>query len=584
MAARTSYEYDHHKGSCPLLRSVGRWRLGLFLLINLSLFGAANVFWCYLSSGRWLGFSHAAFMRGITTPIGQTFTAPLNILTHPWMIPVFGLLLAVIAFVPVVVSVLYRLSFAMMFVVLVAFLGQAPTLALVLAVGCILAARTSLRSDMPFLAAVLGMLPVAGYLFGLGFVDLDSAAALPLQRWVLYGPFLIAVIAAVLAAAVVLALARVTKFRPGVLWPVLALLLAGPITLFYLKTGPDELEYCLIVRPLAPGDAIFGEESLESWRSQHGEGLNEQTLTIGVKDDLARRRAKLVGECEDFVRRYPMSKRAAIVLWVEAQCRSLRLDARALAGGVVKHTAGYVLPESKEIWQRLRDNHGGTPQAVLAQWRLGQLALREQRTDEAYDLLTDAARKLRDILSKWESRSTLQNMVGVFSEADNIPAYEYYGCALSLVERSIWLMAKNDVLNNARSAEALAALLNVNQQTLSRKEHYQCLNQLALRYESTPMGRNIILEAALAETDLTLRAKMLNHLAGQQSDIDAAIRANYELGKLLVPNEHLKLLPDIEPPAVYFRRVVQGPPSPWSKLAAEELLSPRTTTQPKAER
>jgi len=244
-----SEAYDHHKGSAPLLRPTNRWRMGVFLLINLLGFVLVNAFWLYLSTGKWVDFSPAGYHRGLAIPIGEMLIHPLNVFTHPWMILVLGLLLAVVVFVPIIVAVLYRLLVAAAFVGIIAVFGHAPVLAAAVGIGCLLAARTSLRSDMPFLATLLGLLPVAVYLYLFAFLGTD-AAVLASQRLVLSLPFLVGGVAAILSAAVVLALARVTGFRPGVVWPVLAVLLAAPAAMFYTRIGVDELQY--IQRVLSP--------------------------------------------------------------------------------------------------------------------------------------------------------------------------------------------------------------------------------------------------------------------------------------------------------------------------------------------
>ena len=262
MADKNIETYDHHRGQTPLLRPTSRWRTWLFLSVNLLGFVIVNAFWRYISTGRWMDLTLTAYRRELAAPLGKMLTYPLSVLEYPWMIVVTGLLLALVILIPVIVAVLYRLIYAAMFVVVLAVVGQAPMLAMAVAVGCVLAGRTRLRSDMPFLAAVGGMLPVAGYLYFFGLAEAGSTAMLPLQRLVLNAPLMVGGVSAVLAGAVVLALAQVTKFRPGIVWPVLVVLLAGPCVVFYTQIGPAELDYALITRQLAPGNVLFSSQTL----------------------------------------------------------------------------------------------------------------------------------------------------------------------------------------------------------------------------------------------------------------------------------------------------------------------------------
>ncbi len=574
--------YDHHHGNEPLLRSGMPVRTGIFLCVNLLLLAAGASFWQYITTGRWLDLSYQGFLEGMRVPIGQGFTDPLNCLSHPWMIPIFGLVLSVLVFTPIVVAVLYRLFFAGFFILIVAVIGHEPILALVLALGCVLAARTNLRSDMPFLAVMLGLVPVAAYLFALGFLDIESAAALPLQRWVLYGPFLLAVMASIVSVALVLLVARLTAYRPGIIWPMLVLPLAVSATLFYTMIGPGEIAYSLIVRPLAPGDALFEESTLTQWSSKHrAQGLNPQTLRVRLKDDTARRREELIGKCEEFHRRYPRSRRSAAVRWIEAQAQSLRLDIMALSAGLVQYSAGFVRPESAPAWRRLMDLCPASPQAALAKWRLGELALRSGRVSEADELLGEAVAQIEAHLANDGGRAPF-TVVSVF-QTDEKPLRSYYTDALLEIRRLTWLMEQNDVLTDDRSAKALAALLEVDTHGLDRSERYRRFSDLAGRYEDTRMGRNIILAAVLAIDDVAQRAERLHYLANQPDDIDAAIEANYELGQLLLQSEVLTLLEGIRTARDYFEEVLNAPASPWTQSARKHLQWLKVSTRPARE-
>ena len=82
-----------------------------FLAVNVVGFAVVNAFWHYLATGGW-GFSFQA----IRSPLGEMFIRPLHVLSYPWMIPVTGLLLGLVILVPLIVAVLHRLLFAVIFV------------------------------------------------------------------------------------------------------------------------------------------------------------------------------------------------------------------------------------------------------------------------------------------------------------------------------------------------------------------------------------------------------------------------------------------------------------------------------------
>ncbi len=579
MAPPTDQSYDHHRGALPLLRKVGPLRWGLFAAVNLAVFAAANAFWQYLTTGRWLDFSLQAYRRDLAAPLGEILLRPLSAFSHPWMVLVIGVLLGVILFTPVLVSVMYRLLLAGGFLAIVAVLGHAPLLAAVLGVGCLLAGRTRLRSDLPFLAVLLGLVPAGAYLYFFVFFGADSAAVQPLQRLVLAAPFVLAVVVAVLASAAVLGIARFTGFKPDVTWPVLLLLLVATLAAFYGRVGADELEYSLITENLAAGDAVFEPLALETWsRQNRTEGLNPQTLHIRIQDDLQRRRQELIDRCLGFVGRYPSSERAAAVLWMAAQATSLQLDSPSLEVGLIKCSASHPLQASAGLWERLVNEYGQSPQAGVAHWRLGELAMREGDVRAAYQHLVRAQELLshRPVAAKTATASG--SITEVFAAMPSVPMDRYYTEAAFAVRRLLWLMDYNDVLNDPPSAEALAACLNCD----PHDAHYlDRLSELAGTYEHTHLGDNLKLAVALACPNLYERAEMLILLA-ERPGSDAAIEADYELARLAMRTAEapaLVLVENLHKAEDYFRAIQAAGPSPWKAMAEEYLASLKAASQ-----
>lgn len=582
-----------------LVRTRGAWGTGFFLALNLAAFAGVSVLSRYVATGEWINLSPAAYYRDPIAGFSEVFLHPLSIFTHPWMIVVLGLLLGLSIFVPVVIAVLYGPVPSFVFAVMLAVLGHAPVLGyapalgVVLAIGCALAGFAKLRRDMPFLALILGLLPAAGWLALSALAVGDAAAVLPLQRWALYAPFLIAFIAAMLAGAVVLGLTWLAGYRPGAVFPVVVLLLAAPAAIFHLRIGPDELDYALIVGRLQTDGSIFEDEALEPWtRRNRAEGLNRQTIRVRVEEDLKLRRDGLVDRCEQFLQRHPDSRRAAAIRWLRAQAVSLQLDAVAFAGGLIKYSPSYPLPTAAGAWRDLLDYHAAAPQAALADWRLGELNLRAvarpspkspaDLVEQAAEHLHRAAETLGEMFPTVAQRQGRAAPARMFSPATDVPDRDYYRGALEAVERLVWLMEQNGVrveygkLADANSAEALAAYLDVNPK---RPDHYKRLSALlspaAGRREGTAMGDNLKLAVALQTADIYERAGMLIQLSRDERT-DAAIVANFELGKLALRTAEapaIALVKDLKTPEEYFRTVIAAPPNPYQQKAAELLTA-----------
>lgn len=607
---------DHPRRATPLLRPTSWRRLALFLVANLAGYAYVNAFWLYLSTGQWCRLRPASFVADFTSPttLPDLFERVLDVLAHPWMIAVGGVLLGIVLFVPLIVAVLYRLWFAMLFVAVVLVAGHAPAMAVALAAGCVLAARTPLRRSAPYLAALLGMVPVGLYLYLFSSADSASVAILPIQRWALKAPYLLAVLLALAAFAAVLNLARLARYRSGVIWPVLTVLLAVPVTIFYWKIGPAELEYQLIAAPLAAGDALFEPVEGKAWVALHQEqGLTTEALAQRAAGVLEERKAALQKRCRRFLERFRGSPRAPAIAWVLAQCQGLQLDRPALEQGWVKSTAAHPAPVPNEesepeprrlelrkgaieaaarAWETLLAEYGDSPQAALAAWRLSELDIRRAALpgvppEDAARLLRhtdvrlqEAMARIVTILEDWDARQGADRGQRVFSLASSLPPREYYGQALEAIRRLLWLMHHNDVLTDLRAAQAMGEYLQLNGYGAGRAAYQRQVYDLAGKYEDTPMATNLKLAAALTQEDPNRRADQLVLLAEQTIDPEAAVEAAFELGHLLLQAPSLRSRPDVKDPRHYFRLVRDEPGNPWQKAADQRLQAMKTTSQP----
>jgi len=574
------------EGPGMLAWSPRTWRLGFYLAVQLAAFGGVCAFWRFLATGRWCDFRPIAYYQDLITPLGEIFRHPLDVLAYPWMILVTGLMLGLLTLVPVLVAVLYRPLLSTGFVLAVALVAHSPVLALAVGIGCVLAGRSRTQNDMPFLAMVLGLLPAAGYFTLSALAGVDPAAVLPLQRWALYAPFLIAFVSAVLAGAIVMGLGRLVRFRAGPIWPLVVAALAAPVAVFYAEIGPDELGYALIASRLQTGGALFEDEALAPWiRRNHGEGLNPQTARARVGEDLARRRDELLDRCRAFLDTFPDSRRRPPVLWLMAQARDLQLDEGAFAGGLIKYVASFPLPEAAPIWRELLSGHPASPQAALADWRLGELALRAAAGADAADPnalvregdehLQRAAEALEKIVAAAVEHLEM-DPPRLFSAPADVPGEETYRGAKEAVDRLIWLMERNGVLTDPNSAEALGALLDLDPK---QPGYYSRLTALlsdrTRAREKTAMGDNLKLAVALHTPDLYEQADQLIQLARDERT-DAAIVANFELGKLALRTAEdpaIVLITDLKTPQEYFQLVIAAPPNPYRQKALELLAS-----------
>ncbi|MBN1555241.1 MAG: hypothetical protein JXA11_10885 [Phycisphaerae bacterium] len=567
--------------SPPLLKPKNTLRWLVFVALNFIGYAAACVFWRYVQSGSWVDFHAGAYRRDLTTSLGQVLLEPLGIFTHPWMILILGAVLAVLIAVPLATAVMYPLLLALVFVVLTALLAHAPWLALAMAVGCIVAARSRLRREYPYLAALLGFLPVGIYLYLLTYAGIDAALLLPLQRWILAVPFVLATLLTIAVLAMVVWVARILKFQPGVVWPSWLLLLPPAVGLFYWQIGPAELQYTLLTRTLAPGSSLLQAMPQEQWAQRFGPGLNERNLESRLEEDLDQHRQSLEERCESFLRRFPRSDRAPSAAWIAAQARSLQRDRRPGGEKLISYTAAWVNGHSAAAWRRLLETYPQSPQAALAQWRLGELAFRDaanlnqqaalDQAATADKLLRTARDRLREIVAR-QSEEEPTRRAGVFTPYPSQPRLDVYRRALFEAELLTWRIAQNDVLKDPRCARALAALTAINPYAPDCARNVKKLSRNA-EFRDTPMEDNLRMAAAKLRADPYDRAEAMLSLAADQRT-DTAIEAHFELGQITIQTtlaRAISLMEGIAAPETYFKIVVAAPPNPWQPQALENL-------------
>jgi hypothetical protein len=568
MTAHFTERFDHHRGKLPLLRRTSPLRTVIFMGITFAGFLLINAFWLYISGGRWVSFRPAGYWHDLVQPLGETFLTPLSVITHKWMIAVAGLTLGLMVFVPIIMSVLYRLSWAVPAVAIVAFIGHAPVLALTLTVGCMLAGRTPLRSDMPFVAMVLGFLPPGLYLMLFSFLGSESAA-LPVEQLLLKAPLLAALVAAVLSGAAVLSLARLSDYRSGVVWPVVTVLVATPMLLFFLLVGSDELEYNLMTAGLSPTDTLLEPLPLKDWRDRnHIPNLPAKDLLLKVQDDLRFQKQQLGQRCDRFLDEHRKSDRAAAVLWVRAQAASLVVDAQALAGGEVRYDASYARGESAPSWALLADGYASSPQGALAQWHLGELALREGRIPDAMTRLKDCDQKLDKLLARrHHERAPSPADLNPFAGSALVPRLVYYQIAQTQAEQLLWTIDQVHAEQDAPSAQALRDWRRLDP---ALPDYAGQLGKLLASCANTAMADVLRLALALEDRDVDRRMTVLTALAAQPKS-PAYVQANFELGELAV--RLTKPHPGLKTAKEYFQTVADAGDNPWQDQAQQRLGS-----------
>ena len=418
-----------------------RRRAVLLLLLNAGLFVGLCWFTFWLRTGEVAGpfgaEDYGQLLWRSFDPVGEHQVTlsdfllfPLSIEDVPLQIVVVGLLLASLISIPILVAILYRFPFSLLFFSIVAFVALMPWLAITLTLSCLIAAIRPLKFSFRYVYALIALIPVVIYLFlNPTRWSPDSLAGVsPEARVQLYAPFVLAVLASCVVMALVLLVARIVNYRPGAIAPLLAIMFAIPWALFQFKVGPDELDYRLLERECGPGsikyfadhdanelidevvrkmleddpDPLRDREALrDNVRLLIESELDTEPLYRGelfrgvfsaVHDASLTRRTvfakdqhTVVLACKKFLSRHPQSRYRPNVLYLQGRAIDMRVDITTFKRtGVVKHYDQFPSQASTEVWAALADaRYGQRPVRAVALHRLAQLEAREGKVDSA---------------------------------------------------------------------------------------------------------------------------------------------------------------------------------------------------------
>lgn len=397
-----------------------RVRAVALLVFNFALYCGLCVFTHWLHVARTVDFTWDSYVGparvwGVQTQNLNDFVLyPINVQNTPIHAVVLGLLVASIVAVPIVIAILYRFWFALPFVGAVLVFAHLPWMAVTLLLSCILAAARPFRMNFRFGSGLVGLIPVLVYLYFATRPTPEQAnlIASPAQRSLLIAPWVLAIVASSGMMGLVLLISRIVDYRPGAVAPVVAVMFATPVVLFYSAVGADELAYRIIEAEYGPRSSRFepvrdaGDEIHDLVRTGQTPALERLLLDLWGKgvDPLKRQirdrvvlrlladRARAYEACKFFLADYPNSRYVPNVLFVQARALDTRLDERKLhqSRPVRELYFDYPHVQSEAVWSALLQDRRETPLRVAAAVRLAQLSLRRGQTARALQCLDQA--------------------------------------------------------------------------------------------------------------------------------------------------------------------------------------------------
>jgi len=393
-----------------------RQAIGMLVLLAL-LFAGLCCFTFWLRTGHYFPLfddGYAGLMQKSFDPVGANQVTLSHFLTYPisvQRVPIhaitMGLLFASLSSIPILISILYRFPYSIIFAAMVVFLAAMPWLGLTVLMGCAIASLKPFRLSFRYASALLGLVPIAIYFFSASREPAGAVLSPDVNRALRYAPWFLSLLGSCVICALALGVARLIDYRPGGIPPILAVLFAAPVILFHAKVGRDELEYHLLEHEIGPGsDTMFVNQDIGTqadqrttrlWSGSRNRPYEEirndvlATLIASAIDQAETDRLTAAARCDAFITHFSQSRYIPNVLYLKGRALDQRLRRQRLE---YAHKAEYQSeqpsPRSRPTWETLVANYPGNELTVAAYYRLAILHSRDGDFDAALKMLDRA--------------------------------------------------------------------------------------------------------------------------------------------------------------------------------------------------
>ncbi|HIJ66924.1 MAG TPA: hypothetical protein HPP51_01380 [Planctomycetes bacterium] len=529
---------------------------------------AACLFWSKILTGIFLSLSFGdQDLTGTEAwRLGRFIVSPLSIYEYPWQILILGLLMGILAVGPVLVSQLLSFRYSLPMILAVAFIARLPLFGVFLLVSCTAVACRPLRFRSRFIAIALCITPQLVYwaLFG-GARSVD-----PIRLGFSFAPWICAWLTALAIAGMVIGIGHFTRYRPGLIWVVTALVLGITVCEFQWKISFAELDYQLYIAGNNPEEVVqFHDhnmtEAIDKAIKKPGTqsfltGLFYPTEPILLREQLKQeiqiqlgydrwpnwfepteelnfqaKRQQLLGQYNLFINKRPTSKRMPIALYYKAMLNEYSPNIRQFAHTeVLSFYSDHPHRETLPIWYKLYDEFPQSSEALEARWRIAMHLAGQGKFEKASELCELTEAMLSEHLELLEQN---QPVGGKFSSAFAPPAttamtpFKLKDLQRKL-QKLIELVNGQNLNESEQSKKALAEFILLNPYSL---DYPKQLNRLiAETDEKSPLRDNVLLAKIMLIPDAQLKVEKLKELGEKFANTDGGTQALYELGLLKV--------------------------------------------------
>ncbi len=537
-------------------------------LLAIVAFALSCLFWSKIVNGAFWTFDLELAMTPSFWRLGQSITTGVSIFEYPWQILVVGLLMGILAVVPVLMSQLMSFSYSLPFILGVFFLADLPGFAICLLISCFAAACRPLRFRSRFIAIALCTTPQLIYWGFLG----SARGVEPIKWGFSFAPWVCAWLVGLGIAGIVLGIGHYTRYRPGQVWIVTIVFLLLAVVTFEMRIGFDELDYQLYVVKNNPEEAsefqdhnirealdemitrpsVRVKRYLESSFYPTEPILLRAKLKERIEDELARgrwpwwftvppelnyqlKKQWLIQQYDLFISKRPQSPRMPISLYYKALLSELSPDIQAFRQKEILHFySDYPYEKSQDIWSMLYTEFGESPESLEARWRIAKRWAGQGEFELADKLLTEAQSMLNECLKNLKKKHMQgDNFFRLFRPpADSAMTMFKLTDLQRRVNQLCSLIGPENRTDKRETKERLTRFVMLNPMATDYAWHLDEL--LGQTDDNDPLRDNVLLAQAKLIADEQLRAEQLAQLHKKFQDTDGGMQALYELARLKI--------------------------------------------------
>jgi hypothetical protein len=525
-------------------------------------YGITCLFWSKIATGSFFSFEIEAVATHAFWRLDQSLVTGISIFEYPWQILVLGLLMGILAIIPVLISQLMSFEYSLPFILEMVVLANLPGFAICLLISCFAAACRPLRFRSRFIAVALCASPQLAYwiYFG-GARDVD-----PVKIGFSYVPWFVAWLDSLVIAGFVIGIGHFTRYKPNLVPIFTALTLVIAVVVFESAIGFDELDYQLYVAKNNP--ELINEFRDHPFSETLKQAINDPYVQKYLQDfyyptelqarlealkrefqlrlsydrwpswfkipdglDYMAKKDELFKQYDLFIAKRPNSRRMPIVLYFYAILNEYSPDIRYLGEKeVLRFYCDYPRERSTETWFRLYKDFPNSPESLEARWRIARQWASKGIFERARELLIETRVKVAERLKLLEAQQKPnESLFSLFKmPAESVMTIPKLKDLQRRIEITLSLIGVENLTDKPEVDEGLAKFVMLNPH--SQEYPQQVSSLLKLTSENEPIYDNILLAQALLIDDEQIRIQKLTELQERYPHTDGGTQALYELG------------------------------------------------------